>query len=125
MQVTRLRHHEAVRLNADRMTAICRDQGTDAGEVAICKAMEDIAVMLAQADAAWRRGERTHLRRHATSVTVAAAELGMPDLVRVAQDICGICCRYDDAALAAVVARLGRLGEGSLLAVLEAEPQFE
>ncbi|MDJ0825902.1 MAG: hypothetical protein QNJ16_10405 [Rhodobacter sp.] len=121
MQVARLCHDEVVRLNADSLEAIYEEIGQDRGEVAISRAMEDLAALLVEAEAAWATGESAILRRHVAEVAGIAKRIGMPGLARVALDVDRICACPDDAALAAVVARMGRLGERSLIAVWDVQ----
>lgn len=115
----KLHHREVVRLDGDRMEAIFGEFGIDRGELMICAAMEDIAGLLSASDVDWRTGDLDRLSGHAERLFDAAMPVGMIALARVARDVDELCRRHDAAALAAAVARLGRVGQQSLLAVWE------
>lgn len=121
MHLSILRHDEIVRLDTTRLEVICDELGYSAGETAICAAMEDIAATLALANSAWKKGDLTALHAAAGEVAGRAESLGMLALARVAKHTGLLCITYNDAALAAVVARMNRLGTGSLLAVWETQ----
>ena len=79
--------------------------------------MEELAVWISRAEPMWRRGETDELGRLAQRIEPVAERLGMPLLARVAGELRGLCSAGDAAALAAVVGRMVRVGESSLVAI--------
>ena len=91
--------------------------GPIAAEDLISRTMEDLAVLLAQAGRAYEAGELNAVMVHAGRISEQAHHIGMTKLARVAGDVITLAHSQDGAALAAVVERLSRLGEKSLMAV--------
>lgn len=123
MRTARLRHHEAVRLDLDRLHTIFRKLGEDDGELAVCASMEELANVLAEVETTWRGGDTAGLPARLGRVAEIGRALGMPMLARVSIDARSLCATYDASALAAVLARLQRLGEAHFLAVLDQQDQ--
>lgn len=121
MQVSRLKHREVVRVDTDRLNRICGGCGEDAVETAINAAMEDLAQAMQQADRHWRDGNRRDLRRSAARVAGIADRIGLTILAEVATVVAGLATGREDTALAATLRRMVRLGEGSLIAIWEAQ----
>ena len=117
MYVSELKQTERVCLDTDRLDEICTELGYSGGEAAICAAMEDLAVLLQEVGALRGTADRDGLLEVAEQVEMLAGQIGMIGLTRVASDVAGLCRTSDDAALAATLARLRRLGEQSLLAM--------
>ena len=117
MHVSKLAPDEAVYLDADRLEEICNRLGYRGGEAAICAAMEDLAALLSSAVKLWRAGDPDALGLTAAQIEGVSERIGMCGLARVAGDVAELAARLDNAALAATVARLRRLGEQSLLAI--------
>ncbi len=82
-------------------------------------AVEEMVVCLAAIEAAWAAGEFGRLSSTLASVAGLARATGLPDVARVADGALELVQGHDDVALAAVVARLVRLGEASLATLLE------
>ena len=89
--------------------------------MAIGAAMEDLAILLQEARVAWDMADLPALRMRGLGIQGLADRLGMTLLTQVAGDIIALCGSRDDAALAATVARLLRVGEHSLFAVWDAQ----
>jgi len=121
MAVAALVHEEAAQLNTGRLEEICQQLGYDGGEAAICAAMEDLATLLRRAGEVWRAADVDMLDLCARQIMAIADRIGMVTLARVAGDVAALCAGVDDAALGAAVARMMRLGDGSLLAVWQAQ----
>ncbi|MDF0599340.1 hypothetical protein P1J78_01215 [Psychromarinibacter sp. C21-152] len=121
MQVCKLQPLEAVGLEYEQLERFWRRLGPETGELALGAAMEDIALMMHEAQMAWQLGDRPALRRCAAGLRGAADRLGMPLLCVVAGDVLTLCDDGDASALAATVARLQRVGERSLCAVWDAQ----
>ena len=117
MYVSELKQTERVCLDTDRMDEICAELGYRGGEASICAALEDLAVLLHEVGASRAGIDRSSLMESAEQVEILAGQIGLIGLSRVAGDVVGLCEIPDDAALAATLARLRRLGEQSLLAM--------
>jgi len=126
MQVSELRHDEAVYLDGDRLEEICHQLGYTGGEVAICAAMEDLASLMSAAGKLWQAGDVATLECTARQIIGVAERIGMSGLARVAGDVMALAATPDSGplgeshlatALSATVARLRRVGEQSLLAI--------
>lgn len=121
MVVSTLRFADPVKVDVTRLRAICERMGLVDGEAAICAAMEDLAGHLMAASLAWSNGNLGGLRKAAGSAAEKAASIGLNSLARVARDLEALCEGGGDAALAAVAARLERMGENSLIAIWDAQ----
>ncbi len=121
MQVCKLRPSEAVQLDMRRLEEICLHFGCIGGEAAICAAMEDLAVLLERAQALWRAADFGELGLCARQISGIADRIGLAKLARVAGTVEALAGTRDDAALAANVSRLARLGERSLVAIWDVQ----
>jgi len=82
-------------------------------------AVEEMVVCLAAIEAAWATGEFRRLGGLLETLAEQAERAGLPDVVHVAAEVSRLLERRDDVALAAVIARLIRVGETSLATLLE------
>ncbi len=82
-------------------------------------AVEDMVVFLAGIEAAWATGEFTRLGVTLESVATLASRIGLKDVATVAYQALDLVEAKDEVALAAVIARLVRVGESSLATLLE------
>ncbi|MFD1342680.1 hypothetical protein [Litorisediminicola beolgyonensis] len=105
---------EQVRLDHDRLNLLYADVGLREAEDMLCRAMEELALRLGQAERLWRGGELQELRRCVRALGAIAGQIGLDGIVAVARDVGACVDRQDSVALAAVLARLLRLGEASL-----------
>lgn len=121
MQVQKLQPCEHIGLEFDRLERIWNRLGPEQGEQALGAAMEDLAILLNDVGVSWQMSDLPALRMRALGVQGIADRLGMPLLSRIAGDVVALCGTQDDAALAATVARLARVGEQSLCAVWNAQ----
>lgn len=118
-KVTVLAQNESVRLDADKLETIYRQLGDAGAENIVCRAMEELAVRLAQTERLYREGRRAEMGKSARSIVAIAEQIGMQMLARVAGHV-KLCIEAgDDIALAAVLARLIRTGERSLSEIWE------
>lgn len=113
-QVTRLEQTESVRLDPDRLEELFVRLGHRAAEDVVSRALQELSARLGQLEGLHRRTETDEMRRYARSMGAIADQLGMPALARVARDVAACSQRGDAVALAATMARLGRVGEVSL-----------
>jgi hypothetical protein len=121
MRVSKLWHEEDVRVDVFRLEEICMDVGIGNSSAVICGAMEDLATLLSDAEAAWRRSDLARVQPIAAQIAGVADRVGLSKLSRVAMDVHGLCKSYDDAGLGATMARLSRVGEASLFAIWEVQ----
>ncbi len=116
-EVMLLRHEEGVRIDPDRLLALYVELGETGAEGVVCRAMEELAVRLAEMDGQYRAGQMDPFCRNARSMERVAAQIGMSTLARVARDLNSSAGAGDTAAFAAIWARMVRIGDRSLLAV--------
>ncbi len=110
-------HEEGVRLDGERLGALYAELGEAAAEAVICRAMEDLATALADLQRLAVCRDLAPMPGRARMLARVAGDLGMDSLARVALDAEVCAGRGDLAALAAVLARLVRIGDRSLTAV--------
>lgn len=108
---------EKVRLDNAHLEELYERLGPNGAEDLISRTMEELAVQLAKLNRNYRAGRLAEVRRVAQVVASLAEEIGMYIVSRVAKDVSSLSTLNDGAALAATVARLGRVGESSLMAV--------
>ncbi|MEO1537858.1 MAG: hypothetical protein AAFR73_09015 [Pseudomonadota bacterium] len=82
-------------------------------------AVEELVVCLAAVEASWASGEFNRLGGLLVSLMEQANRAGFPQVVQVAKEVDGLLTGRDEVALAAVIARLIRVGETSLATLLE------
>lgn len=107
--------HEAVSLEPLSVSQFGSDSAFSLAEDAV----EEMVVCLAAIEASWAAGEFTRLPGLLGALTDQATRAGLPDVVHVAGEAQALLSRCDEVALAAVVARLIRVGETSLATLLE------
>ena len=113
-QVTPLQQRERVRLDADRLELLYRHLGDRGAEDVVCRALEEIAARLSQAERDFLAARFVQMRKVCRSLIALAEQVGMPLLARVAGDVTGCIDAGDGTALAATFARLIRIAESSL-----------
>lgn len=118
-------------MNTEKVVVLCPQEAVSleplsavAGETEIAfslaeDAVEEMVVCLAAVEASWASGEFSRLNGLLASLAGQAKRAGLPDVVHVAQDAENLLDSRDDVALAAVIARLIRVGETSLATLLE------
>jgi hypothetical protein len=82
-------------------------------------AVEEMVVCLAAVEASWAAGEFGRLHGLIRTLSEQAERTGLPDVVHVAGEAEALLGGRDQVALAAVIARLIRVGETSLATLLE------
>jgi len=115
--VTTLTHAEPVRLDPDRLSALYRQMGEANADDVICRAVEELAVRLANCEQHWRARDWGVLRKNVRSLVAISDQVGMTKLSHVAQDVTHAIDNNDAVATAATLTRLLRVGERSLTAV--------
>jgi hypothetical protein len=115
--VTKLRLVEAVQVDQDRLGALYSDMDAANAEEVVCRAMEELALRMAQCERQYRAGDLAALRKSSRSLIAISDQIGMTVLADVARAV-GDCTESgDQVALAATLGRLMRTGEGSLTAI--------
>lgn len=115
--VTNIRPTEPVGLDRDRLEHLYMQLGNNSADDVVSRAMEELAVRLAKVQKCYNRADLVELRSTAKSMVAVAEQIGMTTFARVAADVAYLAAGTDIAALGAVVARLDRIGGGSLMAV--------
>lgn len=116
-QFATLNHNEPVRLDSDSLESLYSELGPVGAENVVCRAMEELALRLADLAALHRCGRLRELSRVATSMIAIAEQVGLAGLARVAGDVARCAEANDPNALGATLSRLERIGDRSLTAV--------
>jgi len=115
--VIQFRPVELIFMDASHLTELARDKGALRAEYIANTALEEIAERLTMAEAAWAAGEFLRLQKLARLLVGMSEQMGMETLTKIAAMVAEAASGLDDVALAALVARLIRVGEGSLSAI--------
>jgi hypothetical protein len=119
LELSRLIPRERVSLNRGPIEGMCRTLGAERAEALVGGAMEELAVWVSRSEKLCRAGNRDELGRLARLTSTVGLKLGMDDLARVSDAVAELAPHSDEATLAAVTARMVRVGEGSLVAIWE------
>ena len=118
-RVERLFISEDVTVDHDRLSGLVEHLGqTKAGDV-LARAMEELSERLTNLENSWATGDVDGVVRRARGLGGIAEQIGMGNLSKVARDVQNTGLAGDGAALAATVARLLRMGEGSMSVVCD------
>lgn len=120
-QVLNLVQVEQVRLDPERLEGLYQQLGERTAEDIVCRAIEELAVRLAQCERQWRDDKLVALAKNAHSLIAIADQVGMTALARVARDVCETARSGDLVATGATLFRLVRIGERSLTAVWDTQ----
>ncbi|MDO5703617.1 MAG: hypothetical protein Q4G49_00875 [Paracoccus sp. (in: a-proteobacteria)] len=112
--VTALAVNEPVRVDARRVGDIVNELGEAAAQNVIGLALEQLATALTAIDDAIMRDDLAEAIAHADRLSRLAWQVGLTSLAGVAVDLGACAERRDAGALAAVRARLMRVGNRSL-----------
>lgn len=115
--ITQLRLSEHVKVDHDRLDALYSEMDHAAAEDMVCRAMEELALRMAQCDRLYRASDFEELRKSSRSLIAIADQIGMTVMARVARDVADCARLRDPVPLAATLARLMRTGEESLTAI--------
>lgn len=116
-QVTTLAMWEQVRVDTRRVATIVNELGETSARNVIELALEQLAAKLTAVDQALRQGDLAQAASDAERVARLAWQIGLLSLAGVAMDLGSCADRGDQVALAAVQARLMRVGNRSLTAI--------
>ncbi|QJF49855.1 hypothetical protein [Roseobacter ponti] len=115
--VLNIRLKETVQVDQDRLGALYAELGEAGAEDIVCRAMEELALRLSHCSRLYTAQNNDDLRKCARSLIAIADQIGMSVLARVAGDVTRAVDGNDAPALAAVMARLLRIGDQSLTAI--------
>lgn len=121
MAIATLDPRERVSMDRGPLDDIVRALGPEKAEALVGTAMEELAVWLNRAGRLCRSDNRSELMRLAQRSAAVARRLGMCQLAAVADEVAALTQTGDDTALAAVTARMSRVGGRSLIAIWESE----
>lgn len=118
-------HEEPVRFDPGSLEALYAQLGPVGAENVVCRAMEELALRLADLESLHRAGRLKELAKVARSLIAIADQVGLKSFARVAYDVAQCACRDDPVALGATLCRLERIGDRSLTAVWDMQdPNF-
>lgn len=106
-----------MRLDRSQLEVLYQSLGPVGADKVLNHALEELAVTLARASEQYRAGAFEALRASVRALVAVAQQVGMTLLARVGRDVLALSGGADATALAATMARLERIGEGSLVAV--------
>ncbi len=115
--VLQLNPEEPVRLDRDQLEVLVTQMGPVGADHLVSHAMEELAVLLARLNRLQRAGAYPEMHAAIKALVAIAQQVGMTKLARVGRDLLYVLGLGDGLALSAVMARLGRIGESSLMAV--------
>lgn len=116
-QVTILVPVDRVRLDSEQLEILYRRLGEDGAENVLCRAMEEMAIRLKQAQSLYHAGALAELRKTVRTLVAMAEQVGFNTISRVSQDVVICIDTGDSVALGATLSRLIRSGEKSLTAI--------
>ncbi len=112
-----LTQNETIQLDSEKLADLYRQLGENAAEDVVCRAMEELALRLAHTEKLYRKRQLQEMRKSARLIVAIAEQVGMQLLAKIACDVTRCIDKGDEAALAAVLSRLVRIGERSLTEV--------
>ena len=117
VQIMALAVSEPVSVDVRRVGDIVNELGESAAQNVIEMALEQLASALTATDTAMADGDLPGVIDHAGQLSRLAWQIGLLSLAGVAMDLCACAERRDTGAMAAVHARLMRVGNRSLTAI--------
>lgn len=114
--ITLLKPDETVRLDAGQLNDLYLELGDAGASDILCRAMDELAQRLTEAERQYRAGSFRDLRKTVRSLVGIADQVGMRMLAQAAMHVVDCVDRGDPVALAATLDRLMRVGEQSLSA---------
>lgn len=108
---------ESARLDTELLEGLVRQLGADAAERMVGQTMETLALQMAELDPLYRCARTAELARRAQALAQLADGIGLRSYATVARHVEACALRDDWPALAAVLARLERVADRSLMAL--------
>ncbi len=119
LPVIHLNPIEPARFDSGRVAALVTEFGEAGAERLVGRALEDLAVKLNRVERAHRTGDSGRLADSSRELASIAAQVGLVSLSEVASHVVLCAGHHDHTALNAVIARLIRIGEHSLMSAWE------
>ena len=110
------------RLNPSPIARLFAEKGEAGAEHVIGGAMDELSERLLKAETLYKACRFTELARLTRSMVAVAEGIGFCGVAHAAAQVTDCAMNRDAAALAATMARLGRLTEQSLAAVWDLDP---
>ncbi|ANT60446.1 hypothetical protein AYJ57_08785 [Salipiger sp. CCB-MM3] len=114
---------ERAGLDPERLEALFTHLGPQEAENALCRAVEELAYRLGYLDRLHQQCRWPEMRSQTCELGEIARFIGMQATARISCDVVQCLDDGDRVALAATLARLGRMGERSLYAIWDMEDQ--
>lgn len=108
-------------MDADRLARLYEDLGERAADTLICESMEQLARCLARIERGRKAGQLTEMSEAANDLAELSRHIGLNALAEVSTCLMETITRLDYPALAAVAARVSRVGDKSLSAIWDPE----
>lgn len=115
--IVKLNHRESARLDRAQLERLYVQLGPVRADKEVNQTLEELAIELANVQKAQRQDRNEDLRHAVRQLIAIANKIGMTSLGRVARDVLDLSQGTDFAGFHATTARLGRIGERSLIAV--------
>ncbi|MCK8464577.1 hypothetical protein MUY35_12015 [Aliiroseovarius sp. S1339] len=115
--IVNLNVRESVRLDRAQLERLYAQLGPAHADKEVNQTLEELAIGLASVQKAQRLGQTDAVRDGVRDLIAIANKVGMTTLGRVARDVLDLSQGSDFAGFNATLARLGRIGERSLIAV--------
>lgn len=112
-----LRHDEGVRLEIERLVGLYAEHGHRRAEYIVGRAVEEMAAQIADLQQVADTGPQPALVAASERLMRSAMRVGLTSVARVARDVGQASHAGDRTALAAILARLTRIGDRSLTAI--------
>ncbi|MCI2395474.1 hypothetical protein [Aliiroseovarius sediminis] len=106
-----------MRLDRAQLERLYVQLGPARADKEVNQTLEDLAIGLANVQKAQRGGQMDQVRECVRNLIAIANKIGMTSLGRVGRDVLDLSQGTDLAGYHATLARLGRIGERSLIAV--------
>lgn len=112
-----LQPREHVRMDPGNLDFLYADLGPAGAEAIVCRAMEELALRLAELVALHRAGRLAEMARLARSMGAISGQVGLESFAHVSGDVAGCALNGEPVALAATLRRLERIADRSLTGI--------
>lgn len=123
--ITVLRCDSQVSLDPEPLALIYAEQGEDAAEETMCRALEDVARRLNAMQKARKSGAYDVLGPQAGRLAVIAAHIGLGEIATAGQHVARACAQFDGVAVEATLNRLERAFDAAVNQVWHFRDLFE
>ena len=123
MSIAHVQPIETVQVDQGQLETLYRQLGPIGADKVVNHALEELAALLVRLPSDYDAARMRDLSDGARALAAVAQQVGMTKLARVARDVAQLATTADSPALGAVMARLDRLGDRSLVAVWDISDQ--